>query len=161
MSIETALQFLLLVSAATWFGGSVVGALLGGRIAQADDARALGRFAKEYVQVAPTVFGGAGFLSLVAGIWLVATRDDLGFTTPWVLVCLVLWFVSIVFAAAVVGSAWFRVAEALGHAEGRGARTPAVTSAAARQLAERALRVSWVDVGLRLVVALLVVWQPA
>ena len=37
-------------------------------------------------------------IPLAAAIWLVAISGDLTFTTPWVLVSLVLWFVSLVLA---------------------------------------------------------------
>ncbi|MDQ2624118.1 MAG: hypothetical protein M3Y20_03035, partial [Actinomycetota bacterium] len=127
------------------------------------DQGALGRFAKEYVQVAPGLFGGTGFLALVAAIWLVATSEGLGFGTPWVIIALVLWFASLVLAATAVGFSWTRIAVALGHTVGNdgGARTPSVGSATAPTLVARALRLSWIDIAIRVVVVLLVVWQPA
>jgi len=74
----------------------------------------------------------------------------------------VLWFVSIVLAATVVGFSWTRVAVALGHAVGEegGVRTPSVDSANAPTLVRKALRLSWVDIAIRTVVLLLVFWQP-
>jgi len=162
MALQTVLMIVLVVAAATWFGGSIACTAIGARIAAADDPGALGRFAKEYVQLAPGLFGGTGFLSLAAAIWLVAISGDLTFTTPWVLVSLVLWFVSLVLAATAVGFSWTRIAVALGHAVGNHeeARTPSTGSANAPGLVRRALRLSWFDVLIRVVVAVLVVWQP-
>src|SRR5690606_22486785 len=118
------------------------------------DAGALGRFAEEYVQLAPGLFGGSGFLALTAGIWFVASSKEIGFGTPWALLALVLWFFSIIFAATAVGFSWTRIAEALGHAVGEegGARTPSVDSANAPALVSKALRLSWVDIAVRAVV---------
>lgn len=156
------LAFLVIVPGAIWFGGSIASTLLGARIASSKDAGALGRFAKEYVQLAPGLFGGSGFLALTAGIWFVASSKEIGFGTPWAILALVLWFVSIVLAATVVGFSWTRVAVALGHAVGEegGARTPSVDSANAPTLVRKALRLSWVDIAIRTVVLLLVFWQP-
>ena len=158
-----ALQFVLVVAAATWFGGAIACTVIGTRIARSKDDGALGRFAAEYVKMAPGLFGGSGFLAFVIGIWLVAGLEDLSFSDPWVILALVAWFGSLVFAATAVGLSWTRLATALGHAphvEG-GARTPSIDSATAPTLLARALRLSWIDIAVRLVVVLLVVWQPS
>ncbi|NLF03509.1 MAG: hypothetical protein GX593_00590 [Actinomycetales bacterium] len=162
MTLETALLFVVVVAGATWVGGSIACTVLGTRIARSGDTGALGRYAAEYVQVAPGLFGGTGFLTLVAAIWLVAVSDGLDFV-PWVIIALVLWFASLVLAATAVGFSWTRIAIALGHTLGNdgGARTPSVDSATAPELVKRALRLSWIDIALRVVVVLLVVWQPA
>lgn len=162
MTLETVLLLVLVVAAATWFGGSVACTVLGARLAAAREPAALGRFAKEYVQVAPGLFGGSGFLALVAGIWLVAVSDGLGWS-GWVIAALVLWLCSLVLAATAVGLSWTRLAVALGHHVGapdQAARTPAVDSAGVAGLVRRALRLSWLDVAIRVVVVLLVVLRP-
>jgi len=163
VTLNDALLFVLIVAAATWFGGAVACTVIGTRIARAGDSGALGRFAGEYVRVAPGLFGGTGFLALAAGIWLVAVSDDLGFGVPWVIIALVAWFGSIVFGATALGFSWTRVATALGHGPhvDGGARTPSIDSATAPTLVTRALRLSWIDIAIRTVVVLLVVWQPA
>ena len=156
------LAFLVIVPGTIWFGGSIACTLIGTRIAAAKDSRALGRFAKEYVQLAPGLFGGSGFLALVAGIWFVAASDELSFGTPWVILSLVLWFGSLVLAATAVGLSWTRIAEALGHTldNDGGARTPSIDSATAPSLVSRALRLSWIDIAIRAVVVVLLFWQP-
>ncbi len=163
MTLNDALLFVLLVAAATWYGGSIAGTVLGAQIARGGDQSALGRFATAYAQVAAGLFGGSGFLALAAGIWLVAVSDGLAFSDGWVIIALVLWFVSIVFAATAVGLSWTRLAIALGHGphdDGAGAKA-AGPEVGVPELLARAQRLSWIDVALRTVVVLLVVWQPA
>ena len=156
------LAFLVIVPGTIWFGGSIASTLLGARIASSKDAGALGRFAKEYVQLAPGLFGGSGFLALVAGFWFVASSQEIGFGTPWALLALVLWFGSLVLAATAVGFSWTRIAEALGHTldNDGGARTPSIDSATVPALVSRALRLSWIDIAIRAVVVVLLFWQP-
>lgn len=166
MTLNEFLLFVLLVAAATWYGGSIAGAVIGAQVARGGDEPALGRLAAAYSQVAAALFGGSGFLALAAGVWLVAISDELAFSDAWVVIALVGWFVSIVFAATAVGLSWTRLAIALGHgphedgdkAKARAEAGPAAGTAA---LVARALRLSWVDIALRTVVVLLVVWQPA
>jgi len=167
MTLNEFLLFVLLVAAATWYGGSIAGAVIGAQVARGGDEPALGRFAAAYSQVAAGLFGGSGFLALAAGIWLVAISDELAFSDAWIVIALVGWFVSIVFAATAVGLSWTRLAIALGHGPHEGGDKAKARAAEAgpeagtAALVARALRLSWVDIALRTVVVLLVVWQPA
>ncbi len=146
-----ALLFVHIIAAAIWIGGALVGMLIGIFLSKQGDASAMSRFCTAFATIAGPAFGGSAMLVLGTGIWMVAD-SGIEFSALWVGLSLGGWLVATVLGATVVGLTWTKVGKEL--------REPGATLEGVQPLLRKAVRWTWVDLAIRIVVVLLMVWQP-
>ncbi len=151
MSLFEVLLFVHLLAAMIWIGGALVGALIGVFIRRQGDAEAMSKFCIAFASVAGPAFGGSSLLVVGTGIWMVA-ESSIEFSALWVSLSLAGWLVSMVMGATVVGGTWFKVGKLL--------QEPGATLDAIAPTIDKAVRLTWIDLAIRIGVVLLMVWQP-
>lgn len=153
MSLFEILLFVHLIALAIWYGGALTGALLGGQIRRSGEVQPFAQYCAAFAQVAGPLFGGSALILIASGVWLVLLDGGPSFSDTWVVIVLVGWVVAMILGATAVGLSWTKVALALSE--------PGATLDGAQPLITRALRFSWLDLAIRTVVILLMVWQPS
>ncbi|MCW2972032.1 MAG: hypothetical protein JWN72_305 [Thermoleophilia bacterium] len=151
MSLIDLLLIVHLLAAMAWIGGAFVGTLIGLQLRKLGNVDAMARFCASFATVAGPLFGGAGLVVLLSGLGLVgkgyASFDDL-----WVGLAFLGWIVSMVIGASLAGRNWFRVGQELA-AEG-------ATFEAVAPRMSKALLWTWIDLGLRVLIVVDMVWRP-
>jgi hypothetical protein len=151
MSLFDVLLVIHLLAAMIWIGGALVGMLIGMFIAKGDDAGAMSKFCIAFASIAGPAFGGSSLLVVGTGIWMVAD-SSIEFSALWVSLSLAGWLVSMLMGATVVGMTWTKV--------GRQLQEPSATIAGTQPLISKAVRLTWIDLLIRVAVVVLMVTQP-
>ena len=147
-----ALLFVHIIAAAIWIGGALVGMLIGIFLAKQGDADVMSRFCTAFATIAGPVFGGSAMVVLGTGIWMVADSPSIEFSELWVTLGFVGWLVATVMGATVVGMTWTRVGKLL--------REPGATIEGVQSTLTKAVRLTWIDLTIRIAVVLVMVWRP-
>ncbi len=150
MSLFEALLIVHILAAMIWFGGALVGVLIGQLLRKQGDAGAMGKFCTAFATIAGPAFGGSGLLVIITGAWMVS-EGNLDFGALWVSLSMGLWLVTYVMGATVVGMSWTKIGKRLNAGESLDELAPAFATA---------LRWSYLDLALRLVILVLMVTQP-
>ena len=150
MALQHTLLIVHILAAAIWIGGGVVALLLGSRLAQGDDPAPLARYCRDLGKLGGPVFGGSGGIVLLSGGWLTSAAG-FEFSQTWVIVGLVGWLASTILGAGPVSKTWVKVGQQLDAGE---------SLEATRPLIARAQMISWIDVGIRTAVVVLMVVKP-
>lgn len=139
-----------IVSAVIWVGGAFAAQALAWMISRSDDPMELPRFGKRLEALGSYVFMPVAVVLFVAGAWMTFLRWS--FAQPWVAVAIGLWVLSAVAGALFLGPSAKRAA-ALFETEGAG-------SVAGRQIIDRMLIVSRVELLSFAVIIVLMVFKP-
>jgi hypothetical protein len=126
--------------------------MLGMFIWKQGDAPAMSRFCIAFASVAGPAFGGSSLVVLGTGIWMTALDGYPDFGELWIVLGLAGWLVSTILGAAFAGTAWTKV--------GRELQADGATLDAIQPRYALAVRLTWLDVALRVAIVLLMVWRP-
>lgn len=148
-----ALLFVHILAAMIWIGGALVGMLIGIFLARQGDASAMSKFCIAFASITGPAFGGSSLIVVGTGAWMVADSPSFEIGAMWVVLSLVGWFVSMLMGATVVGMTWVKV--------GRKLAEDGATIEATQPLLSRAIRLTRIDLVIRVAVVLLMVWQPS
>lgn len=140
-----------ILAAMVWIGGAIVGTLIGQFIAQSGDAGAMSRYCIAFASIAGPAFGGSSLIVLGSGIWMVAD-SSIEFGALWVSLGFAGWLVSMIMGATVVGMTWTKVGRQLADGASMDATQPLIS---------KAVRLTWIDLLIRIAVVVLMVWRPA
>ncbi len=146
-------QLLLLihiVSAVIWVGGAFAAQALAWMISRSDDPMELPRFGRRLEALGSHVFMPVALVLFAAGAWMTYLRWS--FAQPWVAAAVGLWVLSAVAGALFLGPSAKRAA-GLFETEGPG-------SAAGRQVVNRMLVVSRLELVSFAVIIVLMVFKP-
>ena len=123
MSLNELVLFIHVSAAIVWVGGSVMVQFFGFRAAASGDAQRQLAFIDDIRAIGAKVFGPAGIILLIAGIWLVIDLDVYGFDQAWISIAF-----TIVIIGAILGPAFYGRQTKLiaAEAEERGAEDPGV-----------------------------------
>ncbi|MCW2921032.1 MAG: putative integral rane protein [Thermoleophilia bacterium] len=150
MSLFEILLIVHLLAAMIWIGGALVGMLIGIFLSKGDDANAMAKFCTAFATIAGPAFGGSSLIVVATGIWMVA-ESSIEFSALWVSLSFAGWLVSMLMGATIVGMTWAKVGKVL--REG-------ATLDGTRPLISRAVRLTWLDLAMRVAVVVLMVTRP-
>ncbi len=151
MTLFEILLVVHILAAMIWIGGALVGMLIGMFIAKGDDANAMSKFCTAFASIAGPAFGGSSLVVVGTGIWMVAD-SAIEFSALWVSLSFAGWLVSMLMGATIVGMSWTKVGKVL--------REPGATIEGTRPLISRAVRLTWIDLIIRVAVVALMVTRP-
>ncbi len=152
MTLFQVLLFVHLVAAMIWIGGALVGTLIGTFLSRQGDASAMSKFCMAFATIAGPAFGGSALVVLGTGIWMVAD-SAIEFSALWISLGFAGWIASTVMGATIVGMTWTKVGKLL--------MEPGATIEGVQPVLTKAVRLTWVDLAVRIGVVLIMVWQPA
>lgn len=108
--LYNSLKFIHVLAVVAWVGGAVMLVLLGGRAHRAGPTR-LAPVARLGSQMGG-FFGPVSGVAFVAGVIMVLTTDGLDFEEAWITIGIVVFLVSAVLGARMIGPRWEALADA-------------------------------------------------
>lgn len=141
-----------ILAATLWIGGAATGTLIGSRLRRADTAAPLASYCTAFATIAGPLFGGSAMLVLLSGIGMTAGDGYPAWGDLWIILGLVGWLISTVMGATIVGRSWLRVGQRLAE--------PNASLAGEQPAIARAIRLTWIDLAIRIAVVVLMVWRP-
>lgn len=151
MNLFEILLVVHILAVSVWIGGGLVGVLLGSRLRSTGETAPFASFCSAFATIGGPVFGGSSMLVVITGLWMVGDGYP-QMSDPWVGIGLAGWLVSMLFGATVVGRAW--------HLIGRDLQSTDSTLADLQPRISRAVAFTYIDVALRALIVIDMVWRP-
>lgn len=86
MSGYELLKFVHVLAVIAWVGAAIGFTVLQARLGNAGDRAGLMSFGRQMETMGPQYYGSLTVLTLVTGIWMVATTEGIAFGDPWILI---------------------------------------------------------------------------
>jgi hypothetical protein len=152
MDWYNALLVVHILAVSLWIGGGAAAVLIGSVLRARSQVAAFAGFCGALEKLGGPMFGGAGGITLLTGIGMVAKHGGPRFQDAWVSVGMAGWLVTTIFGAVVVGRAW--------SALGKDLAAPGAELEPVRQRINRAVTWTWVDLAFRAAIVAVMVFKP-
>jgi uncharacterized membrane protein len=151
-TLQNTLLFIHVLGAIVWIGAGITLLLLSRRLSTAQDMEGFRALSEQSEFFGPKVFAPAAFVTLAAGIWMVAISPAIGFGDAWIVWGLAGVALSVVFGAVLSEKAAKDLKEAI--------QSDPVDSGTVTTLQGRLSTYSTIDVVILLSVVCAMVFRP-